>query len=157
VKKLVLSLLGAAAVAMISSNAMALDTTRQFSAILARGPFPVPAGTLMFEFSQDIPFQACQYFAEWVDTAFLPLSGQCAVDEAKTHGNFSCLQNSLLQVPSVVTLEPSIPCYGFDDFQQFRQVFMLMVGESFGAPDMEGLIQFTGAVPIVYGFELVAH
>jgi hypothetical protein len=155
-KKLMLSLLGAATLA-ISSNAMALDTTRQFSAIIARGPFPVPAGTLMFEFSQDIPFQACQYFAEWVNTAFLPLSGQCAFDEAKTHGNFSCLQNSLLQVPSVITLEPSIPCFGFDDFQQFRRVFMLMLGESFGEPQMEGLVQFTGAVPIVFGFELVAH
>lgn len=151
-----LSLLGAAVVA-ISSNAMALDTRQLFSATIARGPFPVPAGALVFEFSQDIPFQACQYFAEWVDTAFQPLSGQCALDEAKTHGNFSCLQNSVQQVPSVVTLEPSIPCWGFDDFQQFRRVFMLMVGESAGAPDMEGLIQFTGAVPIVYGFELVVR
>jgi hypothetical protein len=155
-KKLMLSLIGAATLA-ISSNAMALDTQRQFSAIIARGPFPIPVGTLMFEFSQDIPFQACQYWAEWVDTAFLPLSGQCVLDEAKTHGNFSCLQNSLLQVPSVLTLEPSIPCFGFDDFQQFRRVFMLMVGESFGVPSMEGLVQFTGAVPIVFGFELVAH
>jgi hypothetical protein len=56
-----------------------------------------------------------------------------------------------------LTLEPSIPCFGFDDFQQFRRVFMLMLGESFGVPSMEGLVQFTGAVPIVYGFELVAH
>jgi hypothetical protein len=152
-KKLMLSLLGAATMA-ISSNAMALDTTHLFHAFIERGPFPVPAGELAFEFTQDIPFKACQYVAEWVDTAFRPLSGECWVNEAKTHGEFSCLQNSLLQVPSVVTIEPSIPCTGFDDFQQFRQVFMLMLGETFAPAPMVGLIQFTGAVPIVYGFDL---
>jgi len=150
-KKIMLSLLGAATLA-ISSNAMALDTTVPYTAFISNGQYPVPAGTLFFEFNADLPALACQYVAEWAGTAFLPLSGQIWVDEAKTHGNFSCLQNSLYPVPSFLTLDGITPSYGLDVFQQFRQIAVLMVGESLNH-DNEGLIQFAGAVPIVYGFD----
>jgi len=150
-KKIMLSLLGAATLA-ISSNAMALDTTVPYTAFISNGQFPVPAGTLLFEFNADIPATACQYVAEWDGTAFLPLSGEIWVDEAKTHGNFSCLQNSMFPVPSFLTLDPANPSFGFDYFQQFRQIAVLMHGESLNH-DNEGLLQFTGAVPIVYGFD----
>jgi hypothetical protein len=151
-KKLVLSLLGAATLAM-SSNAMALDTTVPYFAFLSRGLQQVPVGLLTFAFFGDVPLQACQYVAEWDDAVtLLPLSGEIVVDEAKTIGNFSCLENSLLPSPSFLTLDPGGPSFGFDYFQQFRQIFVLMVGESVNH-DNEGLIQFTGAVPVVYGFD----
>jgi hypothetical protein len=151
-KKLMLSLVGAATMAL-SSSAMALDTTAIYQAFVTRGPIPVPVGTLYFEFSADVPGHFCQYAVEW-DNAVpaLPLSGQCFLDEAKTHGNFSCIDNSLRPVPSVITIDPLYPdCYGFDYFQQFRKVFVLMLGEDL-SNTLQGLVQFTGAVPIVYGF-----
>jgi hypothetical protein len=151
-KKLVLSLLGAATLA-ISSNALALDTTVPYLAFISRGPVPIPAGVLTFEFFGDIPTTACQYAAEWDNLVpALPLSGQIFVDEAKTQANFSCIENSLLPVPSFLVLDSTFPSFGFDYFEQYRQVFLLMVGESVNW-DNEGLIQFTGASPIVYGFE----
>jgi hypothetical protein len=155
-KKLLLSLLGAATMA-ISSSAMALNTGIPFyHAFLTRGPIPISVGTMSFFFDFDIPNNACQYVAEWDDNAFAPLSGECFLDEAKTLGNFSCLANSTMSVPSILTLDTTPlggPCYGFDYFQQFRQVFALILGEDSNNV-LQGVIQFTGAVPIVYGFEL---
>jgi hypothetical protein len=151
-KKIVLSLLGAATMAL-SANAMALDTTVPYFAFLSRGLAPIPVGVLTFEFFGDIPLTACQYVAEWDDLVpALPLSGQIFVDEAKTQANFSCVENSLLPVPSFLALDGTFPSFGFDYFQQLRQVFLLEVGESLNH-DNEGLIQFTGATPIVYGFD----
>ena len=155
--KLVLSLVGAAAMA-VSSSAMALDTTANYQAFVTRGPYPVPAGVLYFQFSADMPGHFCQYAAEW-DNALpnLPgpatLSAELFVNETKTHGNFSCIDNSLRPVPSIITLEPTYPAYGFDYFQQYRQVYLLMLGGGFDHL-LQGLVQFTGAVPIVYGLEL---
>src|SRR4051812_11078706 len=130
--KLVLSLVGAAAMA-VSSSAMALDTTAYYQAFVTRGPVPVPAGALFFEFSADYPGHFCQYAAEWDNAVAppggLPLSAELFVNEAKTHGNFSCIDNSLRAVPSIITLEPTYPAYGFDYFQQYRQVYLLMLGE----------------------------
>ena len=152
-KKLVLSLVGAAAMAA-SSSAMALDTTAIYQAFITRGPIPVQAGVLCFEFSLDAPGRFCQYAAEWDDAVTaLPLSAELFVDEAKTHGNFSCIDNSLRPVPSILTVDSAYPAYGFDYFQQYRQVYVLMLGEDLNNT-LQGLVQFTGAVPIVYGFDL---
>ncbi len=152
-KKLVLSLLGAATLAM-SSNALALDTTVPYWVFVSRGIAEVPVGLLTFAFFGDMPLQACQYVAEWDDAVtMLPLSGEIVVDEAKTIGNFSCMENSLLPVPSFLTLDMGGPSFGFDYFQQFRQVFTMMLAESPVNHDNEGLIQFTGAVPVVYGID----
>ncbi len=157
-KKLLLSLLGAAAMATVSTSAFALNTATKpiYQVLLARGPAVIPTGTMSFFFDFDIPGAACQYVAEWDNNAFAPLSGECFLDEAKTLGNFSCVANSLIPIPSVLTLDTTAvggPCFGFDYFQQFRQVFTLILGENIDST-LEGVVQFTGGAPVVYGISL---
>jgi hypothetical protein len=158
VKKLVLSLLGAAAMATISSSAMALNTLiPQYKVLLSRGPAQIPSGLMSFFFDLDVPGAACQYAAEWDDATFAPLSGECYLDEAKPLGNFSCPVNSTMPVASILTLDTTAvggPCFGFDYFQQYRQVFTLVLGESPASPELQGVVQFTGGAPIVYGMDL---
>ncbi len=169
-KKLVLSLLGAATLA-ISSNAMALNTNATFLATVTRGVVPDPVGTLYFAFNADESIHGCGYVAEWDSAALLPFSGQCWVVEAKTLGNFSCPDNAERPVASFVTIDTSVfaapapgpspattPfCTGFDIFQQFRQVWMLMLAEDPMIGSMEGIVEYTAASPIVYGIELMPH
>ncbi len=121
-KTLALSLLGAAAMA-VSSNAMAIDTTRVYVASLTLGGAFIPVGTLLFDFDSQLPPSivhgvpvnpgACAYLAEWLDQTpagwgagtaghVLPLSGQCYFFEQMTHGAFSCIGNSIRGVPSMV-------------------------------------------------------
>jgi hypothetical protein len=153
-KRFVPSLLGAATLAM-SANALALDTTVPYLAFISHGFAEIPVGVLAFELFGDIPLTACQYAAEWDNAVtVMPLSGQIVLDETKTVGNASCPENSILPVLSLLTLDKGGPSFGFDDFEQFQQIFLLMAGESRETHDNEGLIQFTGAVPVVYGFEL---
>jgi hypothetical protein len=179
-KKLVLALLGAATLAM-SSNALALDTTKQYAAVISRGPGPaIPVGVLSFVFWGDLPagfvpgvgngglpgVGQCQYMAEWDDfysgvaptggLSPLGLSGQILVDEEKTVGSFSCLQNSMMPTFSAITLDnsygPSFPNMGFDQFQQVTTVTQLALGES--GWSSEGLIQYYGPPIAVYSFML---
>ena len=79
--KLVLSLLGAATLA-ISSNAMALNTNATFLATVTRGITPDPVGALYVMFNADESIHGCGYVAEWDSAAMLPFSGQCWVVEA---------------------------------------------------------------------------
>jgi hypothetical protein len=143
--------------ATVSTSAFALNTAKPlYQVLLARGPAVIPTGTMSFFFDFDIPGAACQYVAEWDNNAFAPLSGECFLDEAKTLGNFSCVANSLIPVPSVLTLDTTAvggPCFGFDYFQQFRQVFTLILGENIDNT-LNGVVQFTGGAPIVYGMIL---
>jgi hypothetical protein len=168
-KKLVLSLLGAATVA-ISSNAMALDPGR-YAVFVDRGQSATPAGFLMAQFDADIPFSGCEYAAEWDNaTTGFSLSAECFLVETKTHGNFSCLQNSLQGIPALVTNDMTLPCTGFDYFGQFRMVQSIMLGESpapwvtlgppvapnppFPRAVLQGLIVFAGPAGYAYGFSL---
>ena len=157
-KKLVLSLIGAAAMVMVPSSAMALNTgIPLYQVFLSRGPAQISAGTMSFFFDLDVPGAACQYAAEWDNNAFAPLSGECFLDEAKSLGAFSCPANSTTPVASVLTLDTTAaggPCFGFDYFQQYRQVFSLILGENALTPTLQGVVQFTGGAPIVYGIDL---
>ncbi len=160
-KKLMLSLLGAATLA-ISSNAMALVQGRPFSVMLDRGALMDNAGMMMFAFNIDEGlFGGCGYVSEWDSAAMLPISGECYVTEAKTQGNFSCLSNSMMQVPSFVMVDsspltglaPGMPaCTGFDYFQQYRVVYMLMLAED--PTGFTGIISYTPATSLVYGIQL---
>jgi hypothetical protein len=164
-KKILLSLLGSAAMAM-SANAMALDTTRTYNAFIDVGAITYPAGSLFFEFTFDEPLPgggACQYVGQWVSPFPAPLTGQCTIREEVTTANFNCLANSLLPVPSVITIDtvnlpqpPAVipPCTGFDYFGQFRTVALLVLGEGI-TPALEGVIQFAGPLGFIYGFNLV--
>jgi hypothetical protein len=160
-KKLLLSLLGAAAMATVSSSAFALVQGVPFPVTISRGPVGEPAGAMTFWWDLElIAGESCQYIAEWDNaTPSEPLAGECFFDEAKVLGNFSCMENSTMNFPSILTLDNSAaggPCYGFDYFQQFRQVWMIMLGEegvtgtSVLGP-LQGVVQFTGGAPIVYG------
>jgi hypothetical protein len=168
-KKIMLSLLGAATLA-ISTNAMALIEGRPFMAAIDLGVLtPIPVGTLTFIFTVDEGLAlGCGYVAEWDSNAFLPFSGQCSVVEAKTLGFFSCGSNASMQIPTFVTIDKgpfAIPtivdgvasfCTGFDQFQQFREVGMLMLAElPVGGPiSFEGIVIYDGVL-IPYGIQLI--
>ncbi len=70
-----------------------------------------------------------------------------------THGNASCLENSMQSVPSIVTVAP-VASYGlstgFDPFGQIANISFLQLGENptFGvtAPTLTGILQFDSLV-----------
>jgi hypothetical protein len=113
----------------------------------------------------------CQYVAEWDSAALLPFSGQCWVLEAKTQGNFSCMDNMNRPVPSFITVDtnpmfagaaptagmPPSFCSGFDQFQQIRNVAFLMLAENVVDGSMTGIVAYTPAAPVVYGIQLIGH
>jgi hypothetical protein len=174
-KKLVLSLLGAATLA-ISSNALALDTQAVYSATVSRGfATAIPVGILQFVFWGDIPSNFgtgplggpgyCQYVAEWdsfLSTVQAPsgtplgLSGQILVDELKTVGQFSCPANAQYPTFSSIALDTGPGFYntGFDTFQQLTPVLLLSLGES--GPILEGVVEYGGPVNVVYSIILTA-
>lgn len=130
-KKLVLSLLGAATLAT-ASNAMALDTTVIYNVQIAtRGLVPTFAGAIVFDFDSEafgtVPLDpggpvggsplilpgSCVYSAEWLSggqiaspplppTAPLLLSAQCFVAEQMVHGATGCIPNAIRAVPTTV-------------------------------------------------------
>ena len=167
-KKLALSLLGASAMA-ISSNAMALDTNRVYTAYISRGAAGTPAGSLIFDFDSEVPYNlttgnpgACEYVAEWLDAAGLPLSAQCFFAEQKMHGGLSCLANSLRGVPTVVVADTAYSeCDGFDPFQQISMVRYIQLGENFAIGNypltLQGVVQFDSVYPNtnIYGLTLI--
>lgn len=167
-KKLALSLLGVAALA-ISSNAMALDTTRIYNVSISRGGQGTPAGAIIFDFDSDVPFDpvsgnlgACEYAAEWVNYAGLPLTAQCFFAEQKMHGGLSCLANSLRGVPTVVVADTAYSeCDGFDPFQQISMVRYIQLGENFAIGNypiaLQGVVQFDSALAnhTIYGLTLL--
>jgi hypothetical protein len=175
-KKLVLSLLGAATLA-VSSNASALNTVPPYQVLIQRGLIGIPVGAAIFEFDSDIPFTPlhpngfCEYDMEWVNELSLsqPLSGlglsaECFLLEQKIHGGNSCLVNSTMGVTSFLVNDPHMACSGFDYFQNFDPVVMIQLGEMFGVNSpgaqfhLVGLIQFS--TPLLggsfFGFELRA-
>jgi hypothetical protein len=160
-KKILLSLLGAATMAM-SANAMALDTTLQYNAFVDRGVIPLPAGAVFFQFDYDDGLPGCQYVGEWLSPFPSPISAQCVIRESKTTANFSCLENSVVPVPGVIVNEtvnlpqppPIPPCSGFDYFGQYRVIATLVLGEDL-TNILSGIVQFDGPLGFVYGASLV--
>jgi hypothetical protein len=140
-KKLVLSLLCAGATA-ISGSALALPTQSVYNAFVVTGSGNVPVGQLVFDLDADIPGQACRYFYEWDNTAFLPLSADGYVLEAKVQGHASCISNALTPFTTSVTNDPHFPSFGFDRFQQFHSVTLLNLGENGSNGAMNGVIQY---------------
>ncbi len=68
----------------------------------------------------------------------------------------SCFANAVNPLATVLTLDMFYgqPSTGFDTFDQFRTVQTLMVGESPSPCGLnQGIIEYTGAVPVIYGFE----
>jgi hypothetical protein len=183
-KKLVLSLLGAAALAT-SSNAMALNTIQPFTVTLNVGRLvPIFAGVAMFDFdsmSFNLPTAvgvqpptgvsfpgSCVYQMEWINATpassfgpgLLPLSAQCFVAEQMVHGAVSCVPNALHNFPSLLNAmtDPSDlndPCDGFDPFGQISKILVLQIGES--APELEGIVQFDSIATAHTIYGIVFH
>ena len=160
-KKILLPLLGAAAMA-VSSSAMALDTTLQYNAFVDDGVNPLPAGAVFFQFDYDDGLPGCQYVGEWLSPSPAPLSAQCVIRESKTTANFSCLENSTVPVPGIIVNEtvnlpqpPAIPpCTGFDYFGQYRVIATLVLSESL-TNVLSGILQYDGPLGFVYGTSLI--
>lgn len=157
-KKLVLSLVCAGA-ASISATASALPTQTPFNVFIINGPAavaPISVGTMFFDLDADmtaIPttpaaafLRGCRYFVEWDNWAYLPISAEGFVVETKSHGASSCVANAYRAITSIVQNDGAF--YGFDRFQQFRQVAQLIVSENAFGGNMDGLVQYgAGAVP----------
>jgi hypothetical protein len=148
-KKLVLSLLAAGAMS-IPASALALPTEAVFDVFIPNGQFAVlPVGQMLFDLDADLPgagVRACRYYVEWDNGAFLPISADGFVLEAKTHGAASCLTNAFAPANTIVQKDPTFPFYGFDRFQQFRLVNMFILGEDGLSSEMNGIIQFASTV-----------
>ncbi len=152
-KKLGLSLLVAGAMAMASTSAWALDTGVTYDAFIVNGFVDIPVGQLFFSLDADYPGLTCRYELEWANYAFLPLSGDCFVDEYKVHGHRSCVINAAMPIHTSLTLSQGTACYGFDKFQQYEQVLMLVAGEDGDSGEIDGTVLETGAATGPYGFE----
>jgi hypothetical protein len=148
-KKLALSLLCAGAMS-IPASALALPTEAVFDVFIPNGPFiDLPVGQMLFDLDADLPgagVRACRYYVEWDNGAYLPISADGFVLEAKTHGAASCLTNAFTPINSIVQKDPTYPFYGFDRFQQFRLVNMFILGEDGYSAEMNGLISFASTV-----------
>src|SRR5262245_49227708 len=116
-KKLALSLLCAGAMS-IPASALALPTEAVFDVFIPNGPFiDLPVGQMLFDLAADLPgsgVRACRFYVEWDNGAYLPISADGFVLEAKTHGAASCLTNAFTPVNSIVQKDPTYPFYGFD-------------------------------------------
>ena len=166
-KKLVISLLGAAILAT-ASTAMAIPTLDTYTVYVGTGLGPAFAGVAYFDFdSENINIVgptpvggfpgSCVYSLQWFSEAGVPtgpggtlvqplaLSSQAWVAEQMSHGYGSCLINAVTAVPSVVTLAPPPypPSTGFTQFGQINDIFSLQVGETdFPKATLSGLIQY---------------
>ncbi|APR88157.1 hypothetical protein A7982_13506 [Minicystis rosea] len=149
-KKIVLSLLCAAAMS-VSASASALPSQAVFNAFINAGATDIPVGQLFFSLDADIPGQACRYYYEWDSAAVLPLSADGYVLEAKVQGHASCVSNAVTPFATVVQNDSSFPSFGFDRFQQFRQVNLLVLGEDNTDGTLSGIIQFA-STPASPGF-----
>jgi hypothetical protein len=141
-KKLVLSLLCAGAMS-IPASALALPTEAVFNVLIPNGPgIDLPVGQMLFDLDADLPgatYRACRYYVEWDNGAYIPISADGYVLEAKTHGTASCVYNAYAPVHTVVQNDPSYPFFGFDRFQQYRAVNLLRVGEDGETSEMDGI------------------
>jgi hypothetical protein len=148
-KKLVLSLLCAGAMS-IPATALALPTQAVFNVYIPNGPVvTLPVGQMLFDLDADLPgagYRACRYYVEWDNGAYLPISADGYVLEAKAHGGASCLTNAYMPVNSIVQADPTYPFYGFDRFQQYRLVNMFILGESGYNAELDGIISFAATV-----------
>jgi hypothetical protein len=144
-KKIALSLLCAGALS-IPASALALPTEAVFNVLIPNGPVvDLPAGQMLFDLDADLTgaaYRACRYYVEWDNGAYLPISADGYVLEAKTHGTASCLYNAFAPVHTVVQNDPSYPFFGFDRFQQYRAVNLLIIGEDGESAQMNGIIQY---------------
>jgi hypothetical protein len=113
---------------------------------------------------------SCVYSLQWIDQGLnqllpgspgatglgtnlpgpLALSAQGWVAEQMSHGNGSCFENALRQLPSIVTLANGNaygPSFGFTQFGQINTIATLSLGESaFPGPTLTGVIQFASVL-----------
>ena len=174
-KKLVLSLLGAATLAT-ASNAMAMPTNDTYGVFISTG-IALGAGTFagvaFFDFDSEFfnvggavtpggpAFPgSCVYSLQWLNESLnnfpaaplepLALSSQAWVQEQMSHGYGSCMENSITVVPSIVTMAPITaygPSTGFDQFGQIDTIAALQLGEvGFPKPMLSGVVQFASAL-----------
>ena len=151
-KKLVLSLLGAATLAT-ASNAMAMPTNDTYGVFIGTGVGPVFAGVAFFDFDSEainlggavtpgggsvFPGSCVCLAAQWLNEQRSTASGRSAPppaagafvvpgagsQEQMSHGFGSCMENAVTVVPSIVTMAPAAygPSVGFDQFGQISTI-----------------------------------
>jgi hypothetical protein len=106
-------------------------------------------GVLLFELDADIG-PSCRYYMEWLNPNDTPLSVDCFMDEAKTHGAASCFANASNPVNTILTNDPRFPCSGWDSNGQASPVFLYLFGESSETPYLNGIVQFSAGAPWLF-------
>lgn len=144
----------AAGILVTAARASALPTQIVYDATIFDGQDLSDAsdvGVLLFELDADTG-RSCRYYMEWMNPNDTPLSVDCFVEEAKTHGGASCFANASNPVDTIITNDPRLPCSGWDTNGQAAPVFLYLLGESSETPYLNGIVQFSPAGPWLYGF-----
>jgi hypothetical protein len=153
-KALVLSAVVAACTAVPAGHAFGLPTQIAFNAFLADGPDLSDAtdvGVLLFDLDADTG-KTCRYYMEWLNENDVPLSLDCFVEEAKTHGSASCVADASAAVDTVIARDPLFSCSGWASNGQVSPMFQFVLGESADTADLNGVVLFSPADPFLYGF-----
>lgn len=153
----ILASLSCLACSLLASGAEALPTGAAFDAFLESGPYDpaILVGKLRFVFDSEIAGGACRYVTEWQTTTGLTTVGQCYLDEATWLTHTSCVQNAAGPMEGIVVLAPGQDCTGMDGEAQPTRIFQLMLGERATDATMEGILQYTAASSVLYGFGAV--
>lgn len=72
---------------------------------------------------------ACEYTVEWVSPTGL-VSTDCVLQEMTIHGRRSCLRNGFINFPTLVNLDTSCECAGFDENMLLWDILDICLTES---------------------------
>jgi hypothetical protein len=152
-KALVRSVVAAGILATVG-HASALPTQIVYTATIFDGQDLSDAsdvGVLLFELDADTG-RSCRYYMEWLNPNDTPLSVDCFLEEAKTHGAASCFSGASNAIDTILTNDRRLPCSGWDTNGQASPAFLYLLGESGETPYLNGVIQFSASSPWVYAF-----
>jgi hypothetical protein len=157
VNKLLASL-SCLACSLLVSSAEALPTGAAFDAFLEGAPTSpaILVGKLRFLFDSQVAGGACRYVTEWQNETGFVTVGQCYLDEATWLAHTSCVENAAGPMQGIVVLAPGQTCTGIDGESQPASIFQLVLAERPTDGSLEGILQYSAASTLVYGFGAVA-
>jgi hypothetical protein len=146
VKRLLFLLLGGMSF-VIPARAQALPEEKVFDLLIPDGPDPLDAasvGTIMFALDADAR-DGCRYYGAWDDTKNHSVGAGCYLDEWKDRAHIDCGDNSQASFLTMVTLDGTLPCVGFDPQAKPTTLFRLTAIELPDPGGLVGLVQWTAA------------
>ncbi len=135
--------------------AWALPSETVFELRLVNGPNEVDAtsvATVRFRMTEDVGW-GCRYSAGWQGTYDGAFSTPCAVDEFKTHGHQSCVDNANEAFATLLVKPARSDCAGFDTMARTLDIAMLVALVMPDGPTVVGLLMWAGGAPFPVAFE----